>query len=295
MSSSNIKYLALSHMWGDPKVKHLKLLRSNLSSFQRNIPLKKLSSIYKEAIRVTLALGFNYLWIDSLCIIQDSSADWKYEARLMASVYGNAVCNLAFLFPDGETMPRVREDPRVWNPCLLQPASGTLPGIAVQHYTNDLRRTYQSHETQDWLVQSKWPLFGRAWTFQEYLLSPRTLLLGHKNLMWQCSHGFYDELMGPIAEAPKEWNDETPKKGRDMGKSRYFPSSLQAGLGQCDSVSAPAALTFIIDWQSLINEYRSRALTKACDRVIAFAGIARAFTNLGDMTYLAGCWASTLR
>jgi hypothetical protein len=109
--------------------------------------------------------------------------------------------------------------------------------------------------------------------------------------MWQCSHGFYDELMGPIAEAERSWSDEIPKKGRDMGKSRYFPASLSTGLGECKDMSDPKVLSFMKDWQALVNEYRSRQLTKAVDRVIAFAGIARAFTNLGSLTYLAGCWA----
>jgi hypothetical protein len=50
----------------------------------------------------------------------------------------------------------------------------------------------------------------------------------------------------------------------------------------------------MIDWQALVNEYRSRELTWGKDRIVAFAGIARAFRNLGALTYLAGAWLEFL-
>jgi hypothetical protein len=290
MAAQNFDYLALSHMWGDPSAEHLKLQLDNIDHFRLNIPWHKLSSIYEEAIRVTLALGYKYLWIDSLCIIQDSATDWKYEASLMAAVYGNSACNLAFLFPSLSPETATRSDPRVWNPCILRAATPSQSGVYIQHYTGLLRATYQTTEPQDWLIQRNWPLFSRAWTFQEYLLSPRTLLLGHKNLLWQCSRGFYDELLGPIAEAPHTYNDTRPKRGRDMGKSRYFPAYFQPGFSEDMAMSAPKSLAFMLDWQALVTEYRTRELSFAKDRVIAFAGIARAFRNLGSLTYLAGAW-----
>jgi hypothetical protein len=290
MTVQKFDYLALSHMWGDPSVEHIKLLLANVATFEQDVPWHKLSSIYKEAVRVTLALGYTYLWIDSLCIIQDCKADWAFEARLMATVYGNAACNLAFLFPSVSAESTMRDDPRAWNPCVLRKATSSKIGVCIHQHTSRLRAAYQSSDTQDWLVQRKWPLFGRAWTFQEYLLSPRTLLLGHRNLMWQCSAGFHDELLGAIASPVRETSDVSPKHGRDMGKSRYFPPSLEPGFGKNVVLSAPRSLSFVLDWQALLDEYRNRNLTNAKDRVIAFAGIARSFANMGDLTYLAGCW-----
>ena len=43
----------------------------------------------------TRNLGYRYLWIDSLCIVQDDQEDWDREATLMYNVYTNAECNLA--------------------------------------------------------------------------------------------------------------------------------------------------------------------------------------------------------
>ncbi|KAL6709181.1 hypothetical protein ACN47E_001997 [Coniothyrium glycines] len=296
VSKQKFDYLTLSYMWGKNSTHQLRLVQSNLTSFEHSIPRADIetSSVYKEAIRVTLALGYRYLWIDSLCIIQDSPADWNHEAQRMAIVYGNAVCNLAFLFPaNSPQAPDQRDDPRVWNPCVLRRASATRPGLHLAHANSELRLDFQNDDArQDWLVQRNWPLFARAWTFQEYVLSPRTLLLGHRHLMWHCSELFCDEMMGAIAES-EESGDAKAKRGKDRRKTRYVPASLGA-VGSAASLSAPQVLSFMADWQNVVNEYRGRQLSFAQDRVIAFAGIARAYTNIGGLTYLAGLWREIL-
>jgi hypothetical protein len=279
MATSEYNYLALSHMWGKNQKYQIRLVQSKLQDFQANIPWDQLSDIYREAIRITRELGYRYLWIDSLCIIQDSSDDWDYESRRMSIVYGNCVCNIAYLFPPGGA-PRPRDDPRTWNPCIIQLATTSQCGAYVRH-PSDQWRLAIPEEKQDWLIQRDWPLFSRAWTFQEYLLAPRTLLYGHKNLMFQCSKLFYDELLGPVAEGI-----HTSTKGRDMCKTRYFPAVQSVP----DSLSSLPSLRFLLAWTSLLDEYRARNLTFTSDRVVAFAGIAASYHTLSSLTYLAGLW-----
>ncbi|KAF1831932.1 HET-domain-containing protein [Decorospora gaudefroyi] len=300
------EYLALSHMWGENHSQQLRLLKANLKAFQAEIPMHKLatSSTFIEAIRVTRELGYGFLWIDSLCIIQDSDEDWKFEAARMAIVYGNAVCNIASLFPParGENARRVgrRQDPRIWNPCILRAATPTALGVYVEH-AKDASMLVDEEWGRDWLIQDKWPLFGRAWTFQEYLLSPRTLLIGHQNLMYQCTQLFYDELLGPLGDNHGlEIDMQKPSLGIDLGKSHYFPASIRA-VGSSTAttpLSSPATLSFVRDWLLIANEYRARKLSYAKDRTIAYAGVARAWQSLGGgggggghLTYLAGAWA----
>jgi hypothetical protein len=281
MATTQYDYVALSHMWGVNHQKQIRLVKNRLQSFQSSVPWDELSSIYQEAIRVTLELGYRYIWIDSLCIIQDSPSDWEHEARRMAIVYGNAICNLASLFPP-DTSSSTRADPRIWNPCILRTATTTQPGVYIRHLTSSWT-LYFPEETQPWLVQRHWPLFSRAWTFQEYLLSPRTLLYGHENLMFQCSQLFYDELLGPIEKS------QSTDKGRELFKARYFPSSLFQRSDDGGDGGLPA-LRFVLDWMNLVEEYRTRKLSFAKDRIIALAGIATAYHKLGDLTYLAGVW-----
>lgn len=296
LGSDHFDYLVLSHMWDPDPSRQLRLLGENLEKFQQEIPRAELeaTSTFKEAIQITRVLGCRYLWIDSLCIIQDSPSDWEYEARRMAIVYGNALCNLAFIFPPNKeesvVEPQPRKDTRSWSPCILRAASSSQRGVYLEGDMRNWRRHLDGG--LPWLKQHHWPLFGRAWTFQEYLLCPRTLLIGHENLMWHCSEHFYDEILGPISERHKTTN-VNPKRGKDMGKSRYFPHSIRE-ITTATSLSVPGLLSFMKDWQDLVNEYRERRLTFAKDRVIAFAGIARAFQTIGKLTYLAGAWREIL-
>ena len=88
-----ISYVTLSHCWG--KSHKLTLQRNNLHAFQDKIPDEALPKTFEDAIFIARYLGFGYLWIDSLCIIQDDEDDWKRESVLMTSVYGGGVLNIA--------------------------------------------------------------------------------------------------------------------------------------------------------------------------------------------------------
>lgn len=312
MSTQTFDYLVLSHMWGEGNHGQLRLLQENMADFQQKIPDAALqgSSTFVSAIAATRALGYRYLWIDSLCIIQDSDGDWKHEARRMAIVYGNAACNLAFLFPpDSSTskfttkaLPNPPRDPRTWSPCLLPhptaSAPDSRPAIYIAHSTIQWRiEWFVTGDDHPWLVERNWPLFYRAWTFQEYLLAPRTLLLGAQNIMYHCSLHFYDELVGPVAanERYRGVNPAKPKghfiKNRD--KSRYFPDTL-ASIRDAESPSETIVLDFLADWHGVVNEYRGRELSERKDRIVAFAGIAKAYAHMGKLTYVAGLWLELL-
>jgi len=69
------RYLTLSHCWGGGKV--AMTMTSNFDERCAAIPLESLSKVFQEAIHFTRLFGMRYIWIDSLCIIQDSSKDWE--------------------------------------------------------------------------------------------------------------------------------------------------------------------------------------------------------------------------
>ena len=87
------EYVSLSHCWG--KVPFFKLTQDKLQELEQSIPLQQLPMVFQDAIRITYDLGFRYIWIDSLCIIQDSRDDWHKESLAMDRVYLNGVLNLA--------------------------------------------------------------------------------------------------------------------------------------------------------------------------------------------------------
>lgn len=92
------RYVSLSHCWGDrdstTAKRTFKITRENLSSSLENIDFTSLPRTFIDAIIFTRKLGLKYLWIDSLCIIQDDQDDWRHEASLMANIYENAVLTL---------------------------------------------------------------------------------------------------------------------------------------------------------------------------------------------------------
>ena len=82
-------YAALSHMWGDPsQIPPLRTISSKYRDYmETGIPLWMLSENFADAVIVTRQMGLHYIWIDSLCIIQDSPTDWQKEAVMMHKVY----------------------------------------------------------------------------------------------------------------------------------------------------------------------------------------------------------------
>jgi Heterokaryon incompatibility protein (HET) len=81
----NNSYTTLSHCWGGQGF--VKLLSSNINDLRRQILLSSLPATFRDAILITQSLGFQYIWINSLCIIQDSIEDWTIEAGKMGEVY----------------------------------------------------------------------------------------------------------------------------------------------------------------------------------------------------------------
>ena len=74
----------------------------NLEQLKQTIPVKQLPKAIQDAILVTRKLGVRYLWVDALCIIQDSKDDWSHEAVRMSSVYRNSLLTIAAI--DGPSL-----------------------------------------------------------------------------------------------------------------------------------------------------------------------------------------------
>lgn len=216
MSEEVFDYLAVSHIWGSKSLNQLRLLKSNIAQFQIDIPEAALetSNTFREAVVATRILGYRYVWIDSLCTIQDCEKDWKYEADCMSIVYGNAICNLAFINPPGpdKTSTHIPRDPRTWSHCILRRGT-TTPSSLSKKSEHELPATYiermissteeypllpSSPNDYPWLRTRYWPLFNRAWTFQEHLFSMRTVFIGAKHLIFHCCTHLVDELLGPL-------------------------------------------------------------------------------------------------
>ncbi|OAK93699.1 HET-domain-containing protein, partial [Phaeosphaeriaceae sp. SRC1lsM3a] len=256
-------YLTLSHVWGEDASKQLRLSNRRLEEFQVTIPLHEMPLIFVEAMRIARQIGFKYLWIDSLCIIQDSDADWEAEASQMTTVYANAFCTIAFLHrpESGFDWPR---EPRAEVPCVVRRDDKTHCDISIE--PRDPHR-----------LKAEW--YYRAWTFQEHLLSPRTIFYGGTSIAWECRQISSDELRG----IPNVFD------AQEISKSHLSLDPPQRWDNAGDWIPA-----HFDPWWALVNDYKQRRLTVPSDRVMAFAGVAEAFALTRGLTYLAGVWAESL-
>ena len=71
------------------------MTNANRTILERGLPDSELPKTHMHAVQIARALGLTYLWIDSLCIIQDSPNDWQYESLTMHNVFRNSVCTIA--------------------------------------------------------------------------------------------------------------------------------------------------------------------------------------------------------
>src|ERR1700712_3197159 len=77
-----------------PKDAPWQLTTMTIQQFMTEIPLDVLPQTLHDAIVWTRKLGEQYIWIDSMCILQDSKEDWQREASRMASIYGSGTMTL---------------------------------------------------------------------------------------------------------------------------------------------------------------------------------------------------------
>jgi hypothetical protein len=254
-------YMCLSHCWGQLPV--LQTTSLTLAAFQTQIPWEELPRTFQEAISFTHRLGCMYLWIDSLCIVQDSVNDWRHEGSKMASIYKSASLTLAATRSSDSK-----------GGCFVKSKAGHLS--RGWKYTDPRDNTYEIHTRQalDHVEFMKWrlPLSTRAWAFQERLLSPRVLHFTENELIWECSERIECECSGIHETA---W---------DKPNKRILRPNLwtEQPLVEVDR-----------QWQDIVSLYKAKCLTFDKDTFPALQGLAKMVPpKLGS--YLAGLWRHTL-
>ena len=140
---------------------------------KHEIPVARLSQTFKDVINVTRKLGIRYLWIDSLCIVQDDKNDWESEAPKVGIIYRQGLVNIAAV--ESDTPGCYREHHGILNrPCKLdlhvpKQYLPVLDGGPVHALPS------QKLEAKDTAQGYRGPLDTRAWVLQEYMLACRTL------------------------------------------------------------------------------------------------------------------------
>lgn len=285
------RYITLSHCWGPPEKRPAVTKHANLAARMDRIFFTDLPRTFQDTVVLTRKLGQRYLWIDSLCIIQDDEEDWANEASTMAKVYAQSYCTIAALSSaDSSEGLRVCGDEPPWqlrfgeDDCPWEPNWDSYPlvfDLGVNDgngglFTARIFNVPPASWEGDYYGSN--PLSGRAWVLQEKELSTRSIHFGSRQLLWECR-----ELKGSSA---LPWCTDV-----------HWDPELDAESTWVENQPEDFALYYTMKfrWFRLSQEYSRRSLTKVTDTLPALSGIAQSFQKyLPEDKYIAGIWSSHL-
>jgi Heterokaryon incompatibility protein (HET) len=282
-------YFALSHCWGKALDGPSITTENTLASHTTGISIAELPLTFQDSILITRNLGARYLWIDALCIIQDSKPDWENEAAKMGAIYSRALLTISVDL-SSDASGGCFNPSRKQNSLSLLSNTPERSGNAAEVSTilTDGRRSCLSifdntlatkvlpaHSEPAQLKAT--PLSRRAWTYQERILSPRILHYTSTMLFWECRLGYraQDNIM--------TWH--------------HVPSTVCGKAAELERSSNPLSeWKMICKWydEILTSTYVRRQLTVASDKLPALSAISRLLHRHIHGSYLAGLWSRHL-
>ncbi|KAM0254235.1 hypothetical protein ACHAP5_000222 [Fusarium lateritium] len=257
------------------------LKQSLLAKFVENIPLDSIPATFQDAIGLTIKLGIEYVWIDSLCIIQDSQDDWHTEASHMASVYSQAYVTISATSAQDSASGLKGQDVMLKHPCEINPS---WTGFQNQISPGPVRIIDRGAFCEEVLSQ---PLFRRGWVFQEWILSPKTIHVARDQLWWTTASSMKSQGF-----ASNETCDGYAFEVHQEYLHTVAPGVLHSAKDSDDNEGSIQVV-----WYDILQEYTSRSLTFESDRLVAIAGIAEEYQRYARIppdSYLAGLWRPAL-
>ncbi|MCJ1256403.1 hypothetical protein MMC24_004224 [Lignoscripta atroalba] len=271
ISDNSTAYVCLSHCWG--KAALIRTTKATIEHHKGGIPWTLLSKTFQDAIKITLDLGVRYIWIDSLCIIQDDETDWQVQAGQMASIYENCLFTIAATASADGSGGCYRKAPAEY----AQVVTRSRTNREGRNFTASCRRAIQHpdtliHAPDGYMVHA--PLIDRAWVFQEHELSRRVLQFTATELMWECNSSLRCEC------------------------GRVQPDRYQRKSQLVQARTAEELAFLGNEWRKRVVAYSCRMLTYGTDKLPALSGVAkqmqRHMSSVSTVRYLAGLWEHDL-
>lgn len=271
------KYACLSYCWGSAKF--LRTSTSNLQQHKKGISMQDMPRLFSDVVEVCFKLSIPYLWIDALCIIQDSDTDWAEQASKMAEIYGNSFITIA---------ATAAQDPRS---SLFERDPPPTEFFTIPHETHHdfvfTARTAMKHPRRgEDRGASSYLLQRRGWVLQEDCLPPRTLHFLSGEVALACCAGMMCECSDAIFRWKDTWKEDEARV--NCTSPKIFPANRSPG-GRTE-------IDIIQSWHSIVSMYTSTSLTRESDKLPALSGLAKAMLgNERKDEYFAGLWKSSLK
>lgn len=240
------RYITLSHRWTEV-TKLTQLTWTNLDRYLTSIDISQWPQVYKDAVTFTRQLRVQYLWIDSICIIQDTredlvQQDWDEQSVLMDQIYANGVLNLGSIEEKDEEGFKITRSVLSEFPCVLR------GGVGRDGFTTSSYLLYGTEVKRDAVGNA--PLSKRGWVYQERMLSKRVVHFGRQTY-WECASLFANEAF------PSGFID-TGVSYEEM-PSLSIKTDLQWGAGLRHGRTEQTPL-FVL-WQKIVNSYTRTELS----------------------------------
>lgn len=264
------RYACLSHCWGQTQI--LRTVSDNIGSLKDEIPWNSLSKTFQDAIEFSRTIGIEYIWIDSLCIIQDSASDWEIEAAKMADYYANCHITLAATASIDGSIGFFPKLPEYNEPLEIQ-------GIHHGQRYHLIAETGISHPYEmqpDSYLTPEFPLMTRGWVYQEQILSRRYVHFCAKEVVWDCRSQ-------TLCQCESKYENTHWDLFRTNSSRSIMRNNVKSG-----SAAKQREL-----WHDNIMSMMELEFTYLSDRLPAMAGIVSQFAGLFNTRYLAGLWETT--
>ena len=287
-------YVALSHVWGQEQI--ITTTKSTFPERSDGIAFTLLSKTFQDAIFVARELNIRYLWIDSLCIVQDSIEDWELESSKMGDYYQNAILTIAATrSKDGKGGCFSDSNSWLFKPCPIgsswtRSSSGGFDFI--QPDTSVVTYASSSSSSQN-------PLDYRAWCVQERLLSPRVLSYSHEGMNFMCLSSYASERSPQGGSLAERMDIEDIRLLRNvfsrLGTLANGTETNTPDDSDGMKIKALRERDWYMDWYRLITTYSSCQLSHQTDILPAIAGMASVFQKTSNDTYVSGLWKNDLK
>ncbi|KAI1746207.1 heterokaryon incompatibility protein-domain-containing protein [Xylaria scruposa] len=265
-------YVTLSYVWGGPQPM---LTTKNIDEYTTNgLEMTEFPQTIRDAVAVTNGIGQRYLWIDALCILQDSPEDKVAQLGKMHAIYKNSYLTInassaSSTYEGFLHQPRPQREPRttIPFPCPDGTVGTAFIAYSLPSVTEGPSKTYWDELE---------PITWRGWCYQEKVLPARSLLYASDTLKYYCQTETVN-IGGALCEE---------STGRRLPHGAY--QSAASTRCELDAVQLRQS------WLAALFQYTMRSITVPSDRLPAFAAIAEQFSILNQDQYLAGLWRKTL-
>lgn len=231
--------------------------QDSLAEKIRQLNTSNLPQTFNDVFQVAMNMNIRFVWVDSLCIVQDDPVDWTREASLMSQVYRNAYFTLAAAVPTPVPSQGIFRD---GDPADI--SSVKLSCTLEDESSHDVVVMKSQPETFN-----ESPLVSRGWCFQEREISQRLVHYTETQVLWECRTLRASEALPNGSAEDIQW------PGRLLDHDLHGDNLNRA-------------------WLSAIADYFSRDLTKVTDTFPALAGLAASIRiyKPTNCRYLAGIW-----